>query len=191
VTVSIEFWLRFEAQIFPTRLALNFLLITARADRKVHLCDKTFDFFRGWILIRLTWNLSRFVPSSVEILTWNFRKKLFPENFFEILCKTRLSNIYQHLWNFALLSAIFILGPYCAEKFHTSTSICCLHPGKRHAHKRITRRRYGEENPGRFVFVNKFCSLLVWDLLRFTLWEFWFETFTRRLSPCLLSFGWN
>jgi len=24
----------------------------------------------------------------------------------------------------------FILGPYCAEKFHTSTFICCLHPGK-------------------------------------------------------------
>jgi len=24
----------------------------------------------------------------------------------------------------------FILGPYCAEKIHTSTFICCLHPGK-------------------------------------------------------------
>ena len=24
----------------------------------------------------------------------------------------------------------FILGPYSAEKFHTSTFICCLHPGK-------------------------------------------------------------
>ena len=24
----------------------------------------------------------------------------------------------------------FFLGPYCLEKVHTSTFICCLHPGK-------------------------------------------------------------
>jgi len=72
--VSIEFWLRFEAQIRPTRLAINFLLITARVEGKVRLSVKLFYFFRGWILIYLTWNLSRFVPNSVEILTWNVRK---------------------------------------------------------------------------------------------------------------------
>jgi len=43
--VSIEFWLRFEAQIRPTRLAINFLLVTARAGRKVRSCVKLFDFF--------------------------------------------------------------------------------------------------------------------------------------------------
>jgi len=72
VTVSIEFCLRFEAQICPTRLAINFLFITARAERKVRLCVKLFDFFRGRILIHLTWNLSRFDSNSVEILTWKF-----------------------------------------------------------------------------------------------------------------------
>ena len=90
--VSTEFWLRFESQIRPTRLAVNFLFITARAERKVRLCVKQFDFFRGRILVRLIWNLSRFVPNSVEILTWNFRTKLFQENFSEILCKPRLSS---------------------------------------------------------------------------------------------------
>ena len=45
--MSIEFWLRFEAQIRPTRLAINFLLITARAERKFRLCAKLFHFFRG------------------------------------------------------------------------------------------------------------------------------------------------
>ena len=80
-TVSIEFWMRFEAQIRPTKLAINFLLITIRAERKVRLCVKLFDFFHRRILVRLTWNLSRFVPNSVEILTWNFKKNLFPENF--------------------------------------------------------------------------------------------------------------
>ena len=85
VTVSIEFWIRFEPQIRPTILAINFLLITSMAERKVRSCVKLFDFFRGWILIRLTWNLSRFVPNSVEILGWNFRKKPFRKNFSEIL----------------------------------------------------------------------------------------------------------
>ena len=53
VIVSIEFWLRFQLQIRPTRFAIKFLLITARADRKVHLCVKLFYFFPRWILIRL------------------------------------------------------------------------------------------------------------------------------------------
>jgi len=92
VIVSIEFWLRFELQTRPTRFAINFLFITVRAERKVCSCVKLFDFFPGWILIRLTWNLSRFVPNSVEILIRNFRKKPFQENFSEILCKPRLSS---------------------------------------------------------------------------------------------------
>jgi len=127
--VSIKFWMRFEAQIRSTRLAINFLLITATAERKVRLCVKLFDFFRGRILIRLTWNLSRFVSNSVEIFTWNFRKKTISEEFFGNFVQTK-AILYQNLWNFALFSAIFILGPYCAGKVHTSTSICCLHPGK-------------------------------------------------------------
>ena len=90
ITVSIEFWLRFESQIRPTRLAINFVFITARVERKVRLCVKLFDFFCRWILIPLTWNVSRFVPDSVEILTWNFRKKLFWENFSEIFSKPTL-----------------------------------------------------------------------------------------------------
>jgi len=65
VTVTTEFWMRFEPQVRPTGLAINFLLITVRAERNVRLCVKLFDFFREWILIRLTWNLSRFVPNSV------------------------------------------------------------------------------------------------------------------------------
>ena len=85
VTVCIEFWLRCEAQIRPTRLAINFLLITARAGRKVRLCVKLFDFFCRRILIRLTWNLPRFVPNSVEILTWDFRKNYFGRIFRKFL----------------------------------------------------------------------------------------------------------
>ena len=92
IIVSIEFWLRFAPMTHPTRFAINFLFITARAERKFRLCVKLFDFFPGWILIRLTWNLSRFVANSVEILTRNFREKPFRENFSEISCKPRLSS---------------------------------------------------------------------------------------------------
>ena len=34
------------------------------------------------------------------------------------------------LVKFRLTFCNFILGSYCAEKIHTSTFICCLHPGK-------------------------------------------------------------
>jgi len=96
VTVSIEFWMRFVPQIRPTRLGLNFLLITVRAERNVRSCVKLFDFFRGSILICLTGNLSHFVPNSVEILKWNFRKKLFRENFSEIFAQTK-AILYDNL----------------------------------------------------------------------------------------------
>jgi len=77
VTVSIEFWLRFEPHILPTRLTISFLLIIAMTERKVRSCEKLLAFFRVWILICFTWNSSRYVPNSVEILTLNFRKKIF------------------------------------------------------------------------------------------------------------------
>jgi len=131
VTVSIEFWLRFEPQIHPKILETNFLLITSRSERKVRLCVKLFDFFRGWILIRLTWNLSRFVPDSVEILAWNFRKKKtilgeFFRNFRAYqgyLSSTKTCEISPYFLQ-------FLFCVRCVEKIHTSTFICCLHPGK-------------------------------------------------------------
>jgi len=45
VTMSTDFWIRIEPQILPTRLVINFLFIIVRAERKVRLCVKLFDFF--------------------------------------------------------------------------------------------------------------------------------------------------
>ena len=132
VIVSIEFWVRFEPQTRPTRFAINFLLITARAERKVRLCVKLFGFFPWWILIRLTWNLSRIVPNSVEILTRNFRKKPFRENFSEILYKPRL------LWNFALHSAIFFRARIALKKFTQVLSYVVCTQVRRHVHKPVS-----------------------------------------------------
>ena len=47
VTVSNEFWLRFEPHIRPTKLAINFLFITARAERMICLCVNLLYFFVG------------------------------------------------------------------------------------------------------------------------------------------------
>jgi len=117
----------------------------------VRLCLKLFDFFPRWILIRLTWNLSRFVPNSVKILTWNFRKKLFLENFSEILLKIK-AILYRNLWNFALLSAILFCVSIALKKFTEALSYVVCTQLSRHVHKQITKRRWGEEKPARFVF---------------------------------------
>jgi len=45
VIVCIEFLLRFQPQIRPTRFSRNFLFINARVEMKVRLCVRLFDFF--------------------------------------------------------------------------------------------------------------------------------------------------
>jgi len=45
--VSVEFWLKFEPQFRPTRLTINFLFITVRAEGKVRLCANCLIFFVG------------------------------------------------------------------------------------------------------------------------------------------------
>ena len=129
VTVSVEFWLRFEPQISPTKMAIYFLFITARAERKVRLCAKQFEFFRGRILIRLTWNLSHFFSQ----IQWGFLYGISRRNSFGRIFQkfwANQGNPLPKLLKFPPTFGNFILGPYCAEKFHTSTFICSLHPGK-------------------------------------------------------------
>ena len=107
-------------------------------------------FFRRRILILLTWNWSHFVPNSVDILTWNFRKKLFRENFLEFFFKSR--RLYQNLWNLPLLSAILFWVRLPLKKFTQGLSYVVCTLLRRYIHKQIMKRRYGEENPGCFVF---------------------------------------
>jgi len=149
--VSIEFWLRFEPQICLPRLTINFLFVTARAERKVRFFVKLFDFFREWIHIRLPWNLSRFAANSVEILGWNFRKKLFRENFLEILCKPRLYPLPK-LVKFRPNFCNYILGPYCAEKNSRKHFRMLFAPRQWGTSINESQKRYGEEKQGRFIF---------------------------------------
>jgi len=151
VIVCIDFWLRFEPQIRLTRLTINILFISVRAERKDRSCVKLLDFFPWWILIRFTWNLSLFVPNSVDVLTWNFRKKQFCENYSKILCKPRLSStktceILPYFLQFFSGSVLRW------KKFTQVLSHVVCTKVRRHLHKWITERRYGGEKPGRFVF---------------------------------------
>jgi len=182
--------MRFEPQTRPTRFAINFLFISVRAEKKVRLCVKLFDFLPGWIVIRLTWNLTRLVPNSVEILTRNFRKKPYRENFSEILCKPRLSS-----------SKTCEISPYFLKFF--SASVLRWKNSHRYFRMLFAPRWGGtsinksqKEDTGKksqdiLFSENRFCSLSVWDLLRLTPWVFWSEIFTRHSSLCLLSFGWD
>jgi len=119
VIVCTQFWLRSEPQIRPTRFAINCLFISARDERKVRFCVKLFDFFPRWTLIRLIWNLSRFVPNLVEIPTWNFNKELFLEIFSEIYRKkgNPLSNFEKFRHSFSNI----ILGLYYLETFRKNS----------------------------------------------------------------------
>jgi len=149
--VCIEFELRFESQIRPTRFKINFLFITSKVESKVRLCAKLFDFFSRWIFICLTWNILNFVPNLVHILKWNSRKKLFRKYFFEILWKTKVISS----------SKICEISPYflqfcsvlknCVEKFTQVLSCVVCTLLRRHVHKQFTKMRYREEKSGHFV----------------------------------------
>jgi len=190
VTVCTEFWLRFEPQISPTRLAINFLFVTARAERKVRLCVKLFDFFRGRILIRLTWNLSRFVPNSVEILG-GISGKNYSGRIFQKFCANQaypLPKLVKFRPNFYN----FIMGPYCAEK--NSYKHFRMLFGPRQGGTSINESQKedtGKKSHDVLFSENRFCSLSVWDSLRLTPWVFWSDIFTGHSSLCLLSFGWG
>jgi len=152
VTVSTEFWLRFEAQIRPIIFAINFLLITARCWNQGSFVCETFLFF-------FVDEDSSVLPEICRVFShilWIFLrgisgKKLFRKNFSEILCKPRLSStktceILPYFLQFLFWVRIAM------KKFTQVFPYVFCTPVRRHVHKTITKRRYGEENPGRFVF---------------------------------------
>jgi len=142
------------------------------------------------MLIRFTRNLLRFVPNSVKIVMWNWRKKLFRENFSQILCKPK-AILYQNWWNFAQLSAILFWVRIKLRKFTQVLSYIVCTQVRRHVHKKITEVDTGKKSQDVLFSENQFCSLSVWDLLRLRPWVFWSEIFTRCSSLCLLRFCWD
>jgi len=112
VIICVEFRLGFEPQIHPTRFAINFLFITARAERKVRLCVKLFEFFPRWILIHLTCALSK--------IQWRFLHGISTENYFRRIFQKFCANqdfLLPKFVKFRPTFCNFILRPYCVKKF--------------------------------------------------------------------------
>jgi len=116
--VLVEIW----APDSSHKISNKFFIHHCQGWKEGSFVCETVWFFRGWILIRLTWNLSHFVPNPVDILTWIFRKKIY------------FGTIFQK---------------FCANKGYLPLNLVKF---RRHVHKEITKRRYSEEKPGRFVF---------------------------------------
>jgi len=58
-----------------------------------------------------------------------FQAKTIPGEFFRIFVQTK-AILYRNLWNFGLISAISFWVRIVLKKIHTSTFVCCFHPGK-------------------------------------------------------------
>ena len=84
--MSIEFWLRFVPQIRPRGLAINFLFVTARAERKVRLCAKLFE----WVNTHpFDLKLVPFCPKFSGDSWVEFQQKTITEEFFRNFVKTK------------------------------------------------------------------------------------------------------
>jgi len=122
--VSIEFWLRFESKIRSTGFSIIFFFITVRAEENVRFCVKLFDFF-SWVNTHLLdLKFVAFCPKFSRDSGKNYFGRVFQK-----FCANqayplpKLVKVCPTFCNFDLVS-------YCTEKIHTSTFICCLHPGK-------------------------------------------------------------
>jgi len=132
VIVCIEFWLRFEPQIRPSRFSVNFLFITPWVERKDRLCVKLFDFFFLGEYSSISREIFTFCPkwrgdSDVGFLQKNY----FGRNFHKF-CENQGYSLPIFV-KFHPTFCNFFLGPYSVkdfEKIHISTFICFLHPSK-------------------------------------------------------------
>jgi len=80
-----------------------------------------------------------------------FQQKTILREFFRNFVQTK-AILYRNLWNFGLISAISFWLCIALKKFTQVLSYVVCTQVRRHVHKQITKRRYGEEEPGCFVF---------------------------------------
>jgi len=106
-----------------------------------------------------------------------FQEKTISREFFWNFVQTK-AILYQNLWNFTLLSAILFWVRIALKKFTQVLSYVVCTQVRRLVHKQITKRRYGEEKPWRFVFGKPVLFTLGMGLttpysLRILVWNFY------------------
>ena len=117
-----------------------------------------------------------------------FQEKTISGWFFRNFVQTKAIP-YQNLSNFALLSVLLFWVRIPLKKFTQVLSYVVCTQVRRHIYKKITKRRYGEEKPRRFVFGKPVLFTLGLGLttpysLGLFVWNF-YQTFV----TCLLSFA--
>ena len=125
----------------------------------------------------------------MDIVTRNFRKKPFREDFSKILCNPRLSSSKTcEIWPYFLQ---FFSGYVLRWKSSHNYFRMLFAPrwGGTSINK-SQKKDMGRKGQNVLFSENRFFSLSVWDLLHPTPWVFWSEILTRHPSLCLLSFGW-
>jgi len=128
VTVSIEFWMRFDPQIRPTRLAINFYSSLPGLKGRF-VCE--------WnCLIFFVGEYSSVWPKICRVLSqiqWRFlggiSGKYYSRRIFQKFCATKVI-LNRNLWNSGLISAIWFWVRIALKKIHSDTFVCSLHPGK-------------------------------------------------------------
>ena len=128
----IEFWLKFEHQIRPTRFAINVLFITVRVERKVRLCVNLFDFFLGEY--SFVWREICRVLSHIKS---KFLRGISTKSYFMRIFQKFCANQGYPLPKFVKIQPTFwkknsetTLCWKFSRKIHKSTLICCLHLAK-------------------------------------------------------------
>jgi len=152
-------------------------------------------FFCVWnCLILFVGEYSSFWPEICRVwsqIHWRFLGGIVGKNYsgriFQKFCANQgypLPKLLKFRRNFCN----FILGPYCAHK-HFGMLFAPRQGGT--SINESQREDTGKKSKDVLFSENRFCSLSVWDSLRFIPWVFWYEIFTRHSSLCLLSFGWG
>ena len=112
---------------------------------------KVFDFFlREYLSV---WPQICRVLSQIQS---RFLGGISGKNYFGIIfhkfCANQGSATKKNMWNFSILSPILSWVHSALKKFTQALSYIVWTQERRYVHKQTTKRRYGEENPGRFVF---------------------------------------
>jgi len=154
----------------------------------------------GRIFQKLCANQGYPLPKLVKFryTFWSFilgsycAEKIHTSNFICCLYIGKEPRLYQTTkrWYFALLSQILFWVRITLAKLTQVLSYGVFTQVRRHVHKQATRRRYGEENPERFVFRKLVFFTLSLRLttpysLGILVWNF-YQTFV----IVFLSFGW-
>jgi len=152
---EILFWDRIALKKFTQ--VLSYVLCTLvrthvnKISQKEYTGEKTQDILFSenqfcspsiWDLLRLTlWVFLSWATHTFDLKFVAFFFKFSGDSYMEFQEKNYCGRIFQKfcanqgyplpkLVKFRPTFWNFILGSYCAEKIHTSTFICCLHPGK-------------------------------------------------------------